>query len=162
MARAAGGIYVTPTPSKPKVESAYPKPGARSVLTRYLLGGGRVLLGQSPEEVGVLQAIPAVRLRESGLPPRDGDPLDTDGVGNLGLRETCGEAQLLPNAGRGERVSIHQGINSPQRIRHHNPHPRKRFLKRYTTSVILDTENERVAVRDTAHCPPPPRRPSRS
>jgi hypothetical protein len=45
LVRAAGGGYVTPAPSKPKVESAYPKPGARSVLTRHLLYGGWVFLG---------------------------------------------------------------------------------------------------------------------
>ncbi len=37
--------YVTPTPLIPRPVSAYPKSGARSVLTRHLPYGGRVFLG---------------------------------------------------------------------------------------------------------------------
>lgn len=129
--RAAGGGYVTPTPSNPKVESACRKTGTKSVLTGHLLGGGRVLPGQPTEEVCVLQAIASVGLCESRLPPRDGDALDADGAGDFLLGEPGGDSQLLPNARRREGTGIHQSIDATQRIRHRALQPRKQFLKRY-------------------------------
>ncbi|OII64362.1 hypothetical protein BJP40_02280 [Streptomyces sp. CC53] len=72
-------------------------------------------------------------LGESCLPPRDGDTLDTDNLGDFRLSEAPGEAQLLSNARRGKRVGIHDRIDSTHRIRHSSPHLRQRIVKRYTT-----------------------------
>lgn len=130
--RAAGGGYVTPTPSKPKAESAYPKPGPRSVFTRTSLGNGRVLLRQATEQLRVLQAVVPVGLSEAGFPPHDGQALDADGLSDFRLGEVRRDAQLLPDARRRQRVSVHQGIVSTQRIRHHSLHFTQCFLKRYT------------------------------
>jgi hypothetical protein len=116
LARAAGGGYVTPTPSKTKAASAYPKSGARSVFTRTSLGDGRVLHGQAAEKLRVLQTVPSVGLSVAGFPSHDGKPLDADCRGDFCLGEIRGDSQLLPDVRRGQRVSIHQGIDSTQRI----------------------------------------------
>jgi hypothetical protein len=113
------------------VESACLKAGLRSVI-RHLLGGGRVLLGQPTEEVRVLQAIAAVGLGKSCLPPCDGDALDANGVGDLRLSEPGGDSQLLPHARGRESVGVHQSIDATQWIRHRDLHHEKQYLKRYT------------------------------
>jgi hypothetical protein len=120
-----------------------------SFIGRLLDGGVRMLRGQLPKEMRVRAAIPAVRLGASGLPLRDRETLDADGLSDFGLGQAGGEPKLLSDLGRGEGVLLHQGVNSPQRIGHRNLHGREPFPKTYMTPTIFGIETERVAVRDT-------------
>ncbi|APE26768.1 hypothetical protein vnz_37290 (plasmid) [Streptomyces venezuelae] len=61
-------------------------------------------------------------LRAAGFPSDDGQAPDAEGLGDFLLGEVRGDAQLPANVRRGQRVSIHQGIVSTQRIRHSTLH----------------------------------------